>query len=106
SEAVTVPFTSSVKLSLNRHIMFSWQTLKADVTVKTGADAAPTGSLMVTVDGKVVDDRTIGEADDGKVTVTLDDLRSGTHTVRAEFTPSDDSVTGSTSTREWVWVVF
>jgi hypothetical protein len=106
SEAVTIPFSSSVKLSLSRSIMFSWQSVKANVTVSSGADASPSGSVKITVDGELVDEVTLGEAENGKVSVTLDDLSSGTHNVRAEFVPADATVTGSTSTREWVWVVF
>jgi subtilisin family serine protease len=106
SEAVTIAYSSSVKLSLNRQVAFSWQTVKANITVTTGADAAPTGSVKVTVDGKVVQDVTLGETEHGKVSVTLPKLRSGVHTVRAEFVPADGTVTGSTSAREYVWVVF
>ncbi|MEX1078075.1 MAG: hypothetical protein WED09_03085 [Homoserinimonas sp.] len=48
---------------------------------------------------------TLGEAENG-TPVTLDDLGRGVHNVRATFVPGDDTVTGSTSTREWGWVVF
>jgi subtilisin family serine protease len=106
SEPVTIPFASSVKLSLSRGVMFSWQTLKANVTVTTGADAAPSGSIQVTVDGAVVEEVTLGEAENGKVSITLPNLSSGVHTVRAEFVSADETVAGSTSNRERIWVMF
>jgi subtilisin family serine protease len=106
SEPVVVPFSSSVELSLDRHLLFSWQSLDADVTVRTGADAAPSGSIQITLDGDLVEEVTIGETEDGQVTVTLDDLDRGVHSVRATFVPADDTVNGSSSSRELVWVVF
>jgi hypothetical protein len=80
--------------------------VKANITVSSGADAAPSGSVRVTVDGVVVDNVTLGEAEDGKLSITLKKLRSGVHSVRAEFVPGDDTVTGSTSNRKQVWVLF
>ena len=106
SEAVTVPFASNVGLSLSRQVMFSWQSVSATVNVTTGSDAAPAGTVQVTVDGKKIDTVTLAEADNGKVKITLPKLRSGVHNVRAVFVPDGEMVTGSTSTREYVWVVF
>ncbi|MGJ8721995.1 MAG: S8 family serine peptidase, partial [Salinibacterium amurskyense] len=106
SEAVMINYSSSVSLSVSKHIAFSWNTVSATIRVATGEDAAATGTVKVTVDGKKVDTITLDESDNGKVTVKLPKLDRGLHQVRAEFTPASDNVTGSKSSNDWVWIVF
>ncbi|MBH0129837.1 S8 family serine peptidase [Salinibacterium sp. NK8237] len=106
SEAVTINYSSSVSLSVSKHVAFSWNTVSASIRVATGEDAAATGTVKVTVDGKKVDTITLDEADNGKVTVKLPKLDRGLHQVKAEFTPAGDNVTGSSSRNDWVWIVF
>ena len=106
SAPVIIPFTSSVALSLSRTVAFSWQRINADNRVTSGADAPPTGTIELTVDGRVVDSVTLGASENGEVRVVLPRLRTGVHVVRAAFVPSDDTMTGSTSTREFIWVIF
>lgn len=106
SEAVMINYSSSVSLSVSRHIAFSWNTVSASIRVATGEDAAATGTVKVMVDGKTVDTITLDEADNGKVTVKLPKLDRGVHQVKAEFTPAGDNVTGSSSRNDWVWIVF
>ncbi|EPR76240.1 hypothetical protein ADILRU_1374 [Leifsonia rubra CMS 76R] len=36
----------------------------------------------------------------------LGKLDRGVHQVKAQFTPSGETVTGSTSQNDWVWIVF
>jgi hypothetical protein len=49
---------------------------------------------------------TISETENGQVRVALPKLGAGVHVVRAAFVPSDDTMTGSRSSREFVWVLF
>jgi len=106
SEAVMIKYSSSVSLSVSKHIAFSWDTIKATIRVATSADAPATGTVAVTVDGKKVETITLEESDNGKATVTLPKLDRGRHQVAAEFTPAGDNVTGSTSRDDWVLIVF
>ena len=106
SEAVVINYSSSVKLSLSKHVAFSWNTVNATIRVATGEDAAASGTVKITVDGKKVDTITLDESDNGKVTVKLPKLDRGLHQVRAQFTPSSDTVTGSTSSNDWIWIIF
>ncbi|WP_246837411.1 S8 family serine peptidase [Salinibacterium sp. UTAS2018] len=106
SEAVMINYSSSVKLSVSKHVAFSWNTVSATIRVATGEDAAATGTVKVTVDGKKIDTITLDESDNGKVTVILPKLDRGLHQVRAQFTPAGDNVTGSKSSNDWVWIVF
>jgi subtilisin family serine protease len=106
SESVMVKYSSSVSVSVSKHIAFSWNTINATVRVATSADAPATGTVMITVDGTTVDTITLEESDNGKVTVKLPKLDRGVHRVGAEFTPAGDNVTGSTSRTDWVWIVF
>jgi len=91
---------------VSRHVAFSWNTVSATIRVATSADDAATGTVEVTVDGKKVDLVTLGDADDGRVTVKLPKFERGLHHVKAEFTPAGDNVTGSTSRNDWVYIVF
>ncbi|TQO20480.1 PA domain-containing protein [Rhodoglobus vestalii] len=106
SESVLINYSSSVSLSVSRHVAFSWNTVSATIRVATSADDAATGTVKVTVDGKKVDTITLGEADNGKVTVKLPKLERGLHQVKTQFTPAGDNVTGSTSRNDWVYIVF
>lgn len=106
SEAVLIKYSSSVSLSVSRHVAFSWNMISATIRVATSADEPATGTVKVMVDGKKVDSITLEEADNGKVTVKLPKLNRGSHQVKAEFTPAGDNVTGSTSRNDWVWIPF
>ena len=70
SEAVTVKFAASVDLSLNRRVLFSWQTTTATVTVESAASTPPTGTVTIKVNGKTV----TGTLVDGVATVQLPKL--------------------------------
>ncbi len=103
----SVNYTSSTKLKLSRTIGFSWQTTTAKVTVSTDADTAPTGSVVVTVNGVPVSTVPVTAADDGKVSITLPKRGSGIYFVKAEFVPDATSpMTGSTSSYKFHIVLF
>lgn len=106
SESVMINYSSSVSLSVSRHVAFSWNTISATIRVTTSADDAAAGTVEVTVDGKKVDSVTLGDADNGKVTVKLPKLERGLHQVKARFIAAGDNVTGSTSRNDWVYIVF
>jgi hypothetical protein len=101
-----VKYSSSVSVSVSKHIAFSWNSINATIRVATSADSGATGTVTVTVDGTKVDTITLEESDNGKVMVKLPKLDRGLHHVGAQFTPAGDNVTGSTSRTDWVWIVF
>ncbi|MET0303886.1 MAG: S8 family serine peptidase [Microbacteriaceae bacterium] len=104
SEAVTVKWSSTTKLSLNRSVGFSWQKVTATVRVDSPAEAAPTGTVTLRIDGK--DHVVPAELDaSGKLTYQLPKLRSGIHTVKATYA-GDDLTTGSTSSTKLIWIIF
>jgi subtilisin family serine protease len=102
SAAVVVKYASSVKVSLNRSVAFSWQHVKATVTVKSSAPTPPSGEVTVTVAGQsipvVLDARGVGR-------VKLPKLGWGAHTVRAEYA-GNDTTAGSVSTGAVLWIAF
>jgi hypothetical protein len=104
SAGVTVPFASTTTLSLNRHIAFSWQQVKATVTVKSASPEPLVGTVSVSVNGKSVDVPLTADSD-GRVSYTLPKLKAGVYTVKASY-GGGDSVTGSRSSSAVVWVVF
>jgi subtilisin family serine protease len=104
SEGVTVAYASTTKLSLNRHIGFSWQRVTATVTVASGATAPAEGTVTVTVNGKPTE-VALTAADNGRVTYTLPKLSSGVYVVKASFGGSA-TVLGSQSSSSIVWVIF
>ncbi|HMM82785.1 MAG TPA: S8 family serine peptidase [Terrimesophilobacter sp.] len=106
SAAVTVPFTSTTSLSLNRFIGFSWQTTTAKVTVTSGAPGAPTGSVAIKVNGTTVTTIVLTSADNGTATYTLPKQGRGFYRVQAEFTPDDAAVQGSTSPTRYLLILF
>ncbi|CAN5215163.1 hypothetical protein BH11ACT5_BH11ACT5_15950 [soil metagenome] len=100
SEAVTVKYAASVSLSLSRQVYFSWQSSTATVKVDSGADAAPTGTVTLTVNGKKV----TGALVNGVVKLQLPKLRGGIYAVTATY--SGDATTTGKSTQKVIWVVF
>lgn len=106
SAPVTVPFTSSTALSLNRFIGFSWQTTTANVTVTSGASGPPTGSVAIRVNGSTVSTIILTAADNGTVSYTLPKQSSGLYRVQAVFTPDDAAVEGSTSPTRYLLILF
>ena len=104
SAGVTVPFASTTTLTLNRHIAFSWQQVKATVTVKSASPAPLVGTVSVSVNGKSVDVPLTPDGN-GTVSYTLPKLKAGVYTVKASYGGAD-SVAGSRSSSAVVWVVF
>jgi hypothetical protein len=104
SAGVTVPYASTTKLSLNRHIGFSWQKVTATITVTSGAPTPPVGTVTVTVNGKATT-VPISAADNGRVTYTLPKLKTGIYVVSAAFGGSA-GVTGSRSGTSFVVILF
>ncbi|MGV8876227.1 MAG: S8 family serine peptidase [Rhodoglobus sp.] len=106
SESVFVKYSSSVDLSVSKRVAFSWNTIKATVKVTSASDAAATGTVTILVDGKKTKTVALAAADNGKASVSLGKLGRGVHLIEAKFTPDGDTMTGSTSSTEWVWVIF
>ncbi len=106
SAAVTVPYKSSTALSLSRFLGFSWQTTTAKVTVTSGAESAPTGSVAINVNGSTVTTIVLTAADNGTVTYTLPKSGSGLYRVQAVFTPDSATVDGSTSPTRYLLILF
>ena len=100
SAPVVVKFASTTALSLNRQVLFSWQRVTATITVDSAADAAPTGTVTVSINGRT----TTAPLVDGKATVQLPRLASGFYLVRASY-GGDPATTGSSSSPKLVWVV-
>lgn len=100
SAGVVVKYAASVKLSLSRSVYFSWQTSTATITVDSRADAAPTGVVTLTVNGKTV----TGTLVNGVAKVQLPKVSGGIYAVKASY--AGDPVTGSGSTSKVIWVVF
>ena len=103
SEGVTIKFISTTKLTVTRNVLFSWQRTTAKITVKAG-DAPATGAVTLTVNGKPVA-ATLNLAANGTVSYELPKLRAGVYLVKAAFAGSD-TVAGSSSSTQVVWVVF
>ncbi|MEO7348662.1 MAG: serine protease, partial [Terrimesophilobacter sp.] len=106
SAAVTVPFSSTTDLKLNRTLAYSWQTTIAKVTVSTDADAAPTGSVTITVNGNSVASIPLTAADNGTVSYTLPSSGSGFYRVQATFVPDAATTLGSTSKTRFLIILF
>jgi subtilisin family serine protease len=103
SARVTVPFASTTKLALNRHIGFSWQKVTATVSVASASPTPLAGTVTVTVNGTAVD-VPITVADNGRVTYTLPRLKTGVFVVSAAFGGAD-GVTGSRSGSSFVIIL-
>lgn len=100
-------YTSSTSLKLNRTLGFSWQTTTAKVNVSTDASTAPTGSVLITVNGNLVSTTPVIAADNGKVSVNLPKRGSGIYFVKAEFVPAAGThTTGSTSGYRLLIILF
>lgn len=100
SEAVTVKFAASISLSLSRQVYFSWQKSTAIVKVDSAADASPTGTVTVSVNGKKITATLV----DGVAKVELPKLRGGVYTVTATY--GGDATTTGKATQKLIWVVF
>ncbi|TBN58626.1 serine protease [Glaciihabitans arcticus] len=103
SAGVTVKFVSTTKLSVTKNVLFSWQRTTAKITVKAG-DAPATGAVSLTVNGKPVA-ATLNLAANGTVSYELPKLKAGVYLLKASFAGSD-TVAGSSSSTQVVWVVF
>lgn len=101
SEAVTVKYSSTTSLSLSRSVLFSWQRVTATVRVDSAADAALTGDVTVTVNGRTLTAPVV----DGVAKVELPKLPRGIYVVRASY-GGDDVTIGSQSGPKLAWVVF
>lgn len=100
SAAVTIQAVATVSLSLNKHLMFSWQKVKA--TVKVTAPVDVTGTVTVKIGSKTYD----VELDaNGRGSVQVRGLRGGYYTATATFNGSDN-VRPATAKSSWVWVIF
>ena len=100
-------YTSSTDLKLSRFIGFSWQTTTAKVTVSSDAPTAPTGSVVIKVNGTAVKTVQVTAADNGRVNVPLPRLRGGIYFVNAEFVPElSATMTGSSSNYRFLWILF
>ncbi len=107
SEGVRIPaakVAATVSLDLSRTIAFSWQTTTARIVVDSEAEAAPTGTVTVRADGRVIA-RDVALSAEGTASVTLPRSLRGLVDVQATY--SGDAATKSArSDRDWVWIVF
>ncbi len=106
SAAVTVPYSSTTDLRLNRTVGFSWQKTTAKVTVSTDADAAATGSVAISVNGTVVATVPLTAADNGSVLYTLPKRGSGFYQVKATLIPDSASTLESHSKTKYLLILF
>jgi len=104
SEAVTVKFASTTKLTLDRLLLFGNQRATATVTVDSASPQPPAGTVTVRVDSKSYE-VPLSAGDDGRLTYKLPKLSWGLHLVTAEFGGSD-AITGSKSSTRLVLVLF
>ncbi|MBB5633325.1 5'-nucleotidase [Cryobacterium mesophilum] len=103
----TVPtFTSSTDLKLQGPIGLSWKMPQVKVTVSTDAGSAPTGQVIISVNGSAVTTESLTAEDKGKVKLALPKLPSGIYLVTAEFVPDAADVAGSTSAGKYLVVLF
>ena len=102
SAPVTVQYSSSVRVSVNKEVLFSWQRATVFFAVESAADAAPTGTATVRVDNKTYD---VALDANGKGKVTLPKLRKGLHSVQVTY-EGDETTSGSTSSTELIWVLY
>lgn len=106
SATVSVRYTTLTTLSLSRTLLFSWQKETAMVMVSSGAPSSPTGSVVVTIDGKVRTTVPLTAAQAGKVSVTLPKLGQGFHVVKIAFLPNSPMFTSSLSNASYAFVLF
>ena len=101
SDAVTVKYSSQVTVQVNRQVLFSWQRVTVNVAVDSGAEAAPTGTVAVSVRGDRFD---VALDADGRGSVTLPKQGRGVHVVSAAYGGND--VTTESRGRALFWVLF
>ena len=101
SEGVTVKYASTTSVKLSRTVLFSWQQTTATITVDGADDAAPTGDVVITVNGKP----TTVPLVNGVATYQLPKLGSGVYLVKATY-GGDDLNHGSSSQVRPFWVIF
>lgn len=101
SEGVVVKFKSTTSVSLSRTVLFSWQTTTATVTVDSAEDAAATGDVTITVNGK----STTVPLVNGVATYQLPKVGSGVYFVKAAY-GGDELTNGSSSSVRVFWVIF
>ena len=103
SEGVTVLYSSTTKLALDKRVIFSWDRVTATVTVKSGA-ANVAGTVTLHIDRSTV---TVPLTADkhGKLTYKLPKLSRGLHVISAEYGGAD-GIAGSSSAKTLVLVLF
>ncbi len=103
SAGVTVLYSSTTKLALDRRVIFSWERVTATVTVKSAA-ANLAGTVTLHIDkSTVIVPLTADEH--GKLTYKLPKLSRGLHVISAEYGGAD-GIAGSSSAKELVLVLF
>lgn len=100
SDGVTIKWKTTTSLSLNKSVLFSWQTPPTATVKVTGG--SPTGSVKITVNNKVVGTVPVVN---GTATLQLPQKRGGVYTVQAEYL-GDDLTNGSKSQSRLYWVIF
>lgn len=106
SEAVTVKFRSKTELTLSKWLLFSWQHQSATVKVTTGENARPAGTVVISLNGRVLEKVSLPSGNRGTVTYRLPKQSSGRYLVTARFVPDSDLVAPSTSERKRFTVLF
>ncbi len=103
SEGVTVLFSSTTKLAIDKRLVFSWERPVAAITVKSGAPSL-TGTVTLHIDRSTV---TVPLTADkhGKLSYTLPKLSRGLHVISAEYGGAD-GIAGSSSAKTLVLVLF
>ncbi|THG35808.1 serine protease [Glaciibacter flavus] len=101
SDAVMVPYGSTISLKLSTPVSLSFLTVKARITVASQGDVAGQ-PVKVKVGGKTV----TGVLDSaGKVTLTLPKLGRGVYSVKASFAGTPE-VSGSKSAASYLVILF
>ncbi len=99
SAGVMVKYTAKVNLALNRSVAFSWQRVKATVSVVS--DGQVTGSVRVTVGSRSYD---VALDKNGRGSVLLPKLGRGQYKVSATFAGTD-TVSAAKSPTRTLWIV-
>lgn len=100
SAGVLVKYTSSVTLTLSRHVALSWQRVTATVAVRS--DGPVSGTVTVKVGTRSFE---VALDHNGRGKVLLPKLDRGRYPVSAAYAGSD-AVAGSKSARTLLWIIF
>ncbi|MET0812616.1 MAG: pullulanase-type alpha-1,6-glucosidase, partial [Microbacterium sp.] len=82
--------STSVIAAPNRLLASSGQTVKVQGKVSASDGSAPTGTVTVTDNGKVIATVTLSATAKGKIDITLPKLSRGIHLIRTSFSGSGD----------------